>query len=96
LYFHAKANLPPLDNITQCNHWKPLLPQVIQGGFNSDFHPIVIEAAIINARSAYAETRYFPNPGSTQLWQLAEKLLPLIQKELNVLKHQFPAPIVIA
>ena len=34
LYFHAKAHLPNLDNIEQCNNWKPLLPQVIQGGFN--------------------------------------------------------------
>jgi hypothetical protein len=95
LYFHAKAQLPGLSDIALCNNWKPLLPQVIQGGFNSDFHPIAIETAIANAKTAFEETGYFPDPGSTQLWQLGEELLPLIKKELDILKPKFPAPIVI-
>lgn len=96
LYFHAKAQLPKLNNIAQCNSWKPFLPQVIQGGFNSDFHPITIETAIINAKAAYQETGYFPNPGSTQLWQLGEELLPLIKKELDTLRPKYPAPTIIS
>jgi hypothetical protein len=95
LYFHAKAQLPLLPNINQCNNWKPHLPTVIQGGFNPDFHPIAIETATINSKAAYQSTGYFPNPGSTQLWELADELLPLIQKELDQLKHRFPAPVVI-
>lgn len=96
LYFHAKDQLPGIANLSQCNSWKPLLPQIIQGGFNSDFHPIAIETAIVNAGAAYQGTGYFPNPGSTQLCQLGEELLPLIKKELDMLKPKFPAPIVIA
>lgn len=95
LYFHAKAQLPVLEHIDRCNNWKPHLHKVIQGGFNPDFHPIAIETAIINAKAAYQATGYFPESGSTQLWVLGEELLPLIKKELDRLKHRFPAPVVI-
>ncbi len=96
LYFHAKAQLPVLANIGQCNNWKSHLPTVIQGGFNPDFHPIAIETATVNAKASYQATGYFPNPGSTQLWELGEELIPLIKKELDVLKLRFPAPVVIS
>jgi len=43
LYFHAKAGIPPMQNIARCSNWKPYLPTIIQGGFNPDFHPIAIE-----------------------------------------------------
>lgn len=95
LYFHAKAQLPELPNIGQCNNWKPFLPQVIQGGFNPDFHPATIETATVNAKTSYQATGYFPDPGSTQVWQLAEELIPVIQKDLDKLKDRFPAPIII-
>ena len=95
LYFHAKAQLPVLPNIDQCNNWKPYLPTVIQGGFNSSFHPIAIETATINSKASYQATGYFPDPGSTQLWELGEELIPLIKKELEQLKHRLPAPVVI-
>jgi len=95
LYYHAKEQLPALPNITQCNNWKPYLPTVIQGGFNPDFHPIAIETAIVNSKGAYLSNGYFPEPGSTQLWELGEELLPLIKKDLDRLKDKFPVPIVI-
>jgi len=95
LYFHAKAQLPMLYNIDQCKSWKPYLPTLIQGGFNPDIHPIVIEAAVINAKDNYQATGYFPDPGSTQLWVLGEELLQLIKKDLNQLKLKFPAPVVL-
>jgi hypothetical protein len=92
LYFHAKDNLPELKHLNSCNSWKPHLPTVIKGGFNPDFHPIVIETAIINAKACYKANGYLPEPGSTQLWQLGEELIPVIKKELDILKHRFPAP----
>ena len=95
LYFHAKARLPILQDISQCSNWKPHLPTVIQGGFNSDFHPVAIESAISNSKNLYAENGYLPEPGSTQLWRLGEELLVLIKKNLDDLKDKFPAPIVI-
>lgn len=95
LYFHAKSNLPELQNIALCNNWKPLLPIIIQGGFNSDFHPIAIETAITNSKNSYSENGYLPEPGSTQLWRLGEELLSLVRKDLEALKDKFPAPVVI-
>lgn len=95
LYFHAKTELPNLDNFSYCSNWKPFLPTIIQGGFNPDFHPIAIEIAIINARNSYVANGYLPEIGSTQVWQLAEELLPLIKKEINTLNDRFPMPVVI-
>jgi len=91
----VKGQLPVLANITQCNNWKPHLPTVIQGGFNPDFHPIAIETAIVNSKATYNANGYLPEPGSTQLWELGEELLPLIKKGLDELKARFPEPIVI-
>lgn len=92
LYFHAKAQAPSLDNIDQCNNWKPHLPVIIKGGFNTDTHPIAIETAISNSKFLYQSEGYFPSPGSTQLWQLGEELLPLIKKDLDKIKDRFPLP----
>jgi hypothetical protein len=92
LYFHAKPGLPQLSNIALCSNWKSYLPNIIQGGFNSDFHPVSIEAAITNSKSLYVANGYLPEPGSTQLWQLGEELLPLIKKDLDNLKDKFPPP----
>ena len=95
LYFHAKSQLPDIDRIDQCSSWKPYLPKVIKGGFNHDYHPVSIETATRNSKASYQETGYFPDVGSTQLWQLAEELLPLIKIELEKLKNRFPAPEII-
>lgn len=90
LYFHAKSNLPELGDIAQCNNWKPHLPKVIKGGFNSDFHPASIEVAIENAKKAFKCTGYFPDPGCTEVWKLAEELLSVIKKDLDKIKGKFP------
>lgn len=95
LYFHAKAALPDLPTITQCQPWKTHLPIIMQGGFNTDYHPVAIETAIAYAKASYQATGYLPNPGSTDLWKLGEELLPLIKNDLDALKGHFPAPIVV-
>lgn len=90
LYFHARSNLPELADIAQCNHWKPYLPKVIKGGFNSDFHPACIEVAIENAKNGYNCTGYFPDPGCTEVWKLGEELIAVIKKDLDKIKGKFP------
>lgn len=95
LFLHAKAQLPDITKIDKCSYWKSYLPLVIQGGFNSDTHPISIETAIANAKNLYQSTGYFPNPGCTQLWKLGEALLPLIKKDIDLLRHRFQTPVVI-
>jgi hypothetical protein len=90
LYFHAKSTLPELTDITQCNHWKPHLPKVIKGGFNSDFHPAAIETAIGNARKVFKCTGYYPDAGCTEVWKLAEELLSFVKLDLAKFKCKFP------
>lgn len=92
LYYHARSVIPEIDEISVCGTWKPYLPTVIPGGFNTDFHPIAIETAIENARQCYKASGYLPEPGSTQVFQLGEELIPLIKKDLDLLKPRFPAP----
>ncbi|WP_028298603.1 RloB family protein [Olivibacter sitiensis] len=91
LYYHARS-VPPEGDPKSCGKWKPLLPKVIKGGFNPDFHPAAIETAIENAKKNYAEEGDLPITGATQAWFLAEDLLPLIKKDLDMIKDKFPPP----
>lgn len=82
LYYHFKRTLPTMTGITGCRSWKTLIPQINPGGFNCSHHAALIETATINARSNYSVTGYFPDPGSTQVFYLAEAILPLIRNAL--------------
>jgi len=82
LYFHFKTTLPELTGNSGCSSWKSLIPRINPGGFDSKRHPILIETASENARANYSATGYFPNPGSTQVFLLAEEILPLIRNAL--------------
>lgn len=92
LYFHAKVHLPNLPYLHECNNWKPHLPKIIKGGFDTSTHPVAIETAIQNSKTTCTETGYIPEPGSTQLWRLGEALIPLIKDELERLKDIYFAP----
>ncbi|MGX5817178.1 RloB family protein [Chitinophaga lutea] len=95
LYFHVKGQLPEAVELSGCNHWKPLLPRIIQGGFNSKHHPALIDVAVRNAKAAYQHEGYLPRRGCTQLWQLGEDLLPLVRKDQEVLRPKFFAPVLL-
>ena len=36
-------------------------------------------------------TGYFPDPGCSEVWKLAEELLFVIKKGLDRIRHKFPA-----
>jgi hypothetical protein len=91
LFYHVKKEVPKLDFIHECNNWSPLVHSVFQNGFNPQLHPILIDIATQNAKAAYRAKGDTPEPGSTQVWQLAEKLLPLISGEIEELKERYPA-----
>lgn len=93
LYYHAKSTKAILHQADKCKTWKQHVHQVITGGFNPDFHPVAIAEAIKNAKANYEETGYLPLVGSTQVWQLAEQLIPVIAKDLEALKDKFPPPL---
>ena len=53
LYYHQNNELPDSPIPSTCNNWKTLVNQIIVGGFDSRRHPIFIEEATNNAKSAY-------------------------------------------
>lgn len=82
LYFHFTKNIPEMTGLSGCQAWKVIIPQIHPGGFDCTRHPKLIETATLNASLNYKGTGYFPDPGSTQVYELAAKMLPLIKNEL--------------
>ncbi|MBO9571855.1 MAG: RloB domain-containing protein, partial [Chitinophagaceae bacterium] len=88
LYFHINSGIPDF-SLDSCAKWKPYIPSILPGGFNCDKHPAGIELAITNASKHYRADGDTPVTGSTQVWQLAAALLPLIKRDLDRLKWKF-------
>jgi len=82
LYFHFAKNIPVMTKTSGCKAWKAVTNQINPGGFDCSHHPVLIETATFNSINNYKETGYFPNPGSTQVFKLAEKILPLVKNYL--------------
>ena len=83
LFFHISDNIDLVQEKDQCVNWKQVIPTILNGGFNSKKHPSLIAIAISNASSKYSETGYLPNPGSTQVFKLGQKLYPFIEEALK-------------
>ncbi len=87
LYLHFNHQLPEYTEtyFTQCDPWKQLLDQSIEGGggFDSQRHPTLIRDANQNARQNYQYDGHFPLIGSTQLYHLGEKLYELTRDVLD-------------
>ncbi len=80
LYFHREKNLP--DNISKtCSDWKKVVDKIFSGGFNADKHPALIQSAIENAKANYSGKGYEPDPGSTQLHILGQKIYALTKSK---------------
>jgi hypothetical protein len=81
LYFHGNKKLPD-DSSKSCTGWKQLVNQAFDGGFDSNKHPALIRSAIENAKTNYSETGYRPEPGSTQLYILGQKIYERTKNKL--------------
>ncbi len=84
LYFHFTKNIPEMTGHSGCREWKEIIPRINPGGFDCSRHPALMQTAIINARTNFSATGYFPDAGSTQVYELALKILPLIKNELGL------------
>lgn len=82
LYYHFNDNAPQIE-LSNCGNWKQALPSIHPGGFDSQRHPSLISYAILRAKKNYTENGYLPSAGCTQVFRLAEKMMPLIQKYLT-------------
>jgi len=84
LYYHFRSNFPEFEGIEISKKWKSYLNDDVQkGGFKSQKHPILIQTAIENAKANYTEKDNFPEIGTTQVFQLAERFYPYIKDEIE-------------
>lgn len=87
LYYHIHADKPEFDCSDKCIKWKGLVNSSIDGGFDSRRHPIFIEKATKNAKYNYSKSDIL-NTGSTEVFQLADSIIPLLKSKLSrVLKE---------
>jgi hypothetical protein len=80
LYFHFNKVAPAFIGHEASSNWKKNLNEIIKGGFDYRKHPIFIKEAIDNATKNY---EIISKPSSTEVYLLANKLLPLIENEIN-------------
>jgi hypothetical protein len=82
LYFHFYEMKPTFNHQDVSKNWKQFLHQAI-GGFNNAKHPVYIETAILNAKNNFSSNGEIPDLATTELFLLAEKILPLVKWELD-------------
>ncbi len=88
LYYHAHSEKPNFDNSEKCTEWKQLVNNSIRGGFDSRRHPIYIEKASSNAKNNFQLEDEKLNIGSTDIYYLANSIIPLVSTKLmKVLKQ---------
>jgi hypothetical protein len=81
LYYHFEKIKP--QGIVE--NWKVFLNEVIKGGFNSNKHPMYIETAIHNSERNFSLINNQPDLASTELFQLAKKVLSLVKTDIDIL-----------
>ena len=88
LYYHFYEKKPNADEVAQYNTFKEYVGKQITGGFDYEKDPVQIEKAIINSKANTSRdakgnlTLY-----STEVYQLADKIVALSHKDLNTLKR---------
>lgn len=83
LYYHLEKTNPILDEKEKCKKWKGLVNSSIQGGFQSNRHPIYIEDATINAENNFKIEDQNISLGCTEVFNLSKSILPLIKSKIN-------------
>ena len=88
LYYHAHSERPIFDNSEKCVNWKQHVNNSIKGGFDSRRHPILIETASINAEKCFQLEEDKLNIGSTNVYDLANLIIPLVSSKLRKVLKQ--------
>lgn len=78
LYYHFKNGYPESDL-----KWKNVINDIINGGFDCTKHPCLIRIAHKNCKENYKAEGYLPLQGSSQVYLLAEEIIPLVCNELD-------------
>lgn len=83
LYYHTNQEKPNFEKSEICSEWKQLVNENISGGFDSRRHPIFIEKATLNASNNFELIENTPNLGSTEVYNIANSIIPLIKTKLD-------------
>ena len=82
LYYHINA-VKPVELSNRGDHWKQLVDSTIPGGFDSRKHPLLIETACENAKNNFLLKENMPDLGCTEVYNLANSILPLVGDKLR-------------
>lgn len=88
LYYHLHSKKPTFNNSEKCSEWKQLVSDSIKGGFDSRRHPIYIETASVNAEKNFRLVNNMPDLGSTNVYKLANTIVPLVSSKLKKVLNQ--------
>jgi len=81
LYYHFVKDKPK----ELIANWKLFLNEKKHGGFNSSKHPVFVQTAIENSRSIFSSKNDQPDIATTEVFILAQKILPLIKSDIDAL-----------
>lgn len=94
LYYHLHSEKPDFANSEICAEWKQLVNTSINGGFDSRRHPIFIVTASKNATKNFIVIDGKPDIGCTEVFFLANTIIPLVgsklEKVLKEIQQQSP------
>jgi hypothetical protein len=83
LHYHIIETIPPELNTPR--RLKANLPNLVIGGYNRDNFAKLIPTATINASNADPHPdHYYPDPGISKVYTLAEKLLSFLGNNWNI------------
>lgn len=83
LYYHSYSTMPNLIEPEKCSNWKQHVNDSFKGGFDSRKYPIYIETASINAKNNLISVDNKPDIGSTEVYILADSIIPLLKDKLK-------------
>lgn len=89
LFYHFFKK-KPIEIWDKAKLWKRMLDEKIPGGFDSRKHPLLVERASKNAEMNFQLIENTPALGSTEVFNLANTILPLVKEKLRreIIKNQ--------
>ncbi len=88
LYYHQNNKLPNPPIPDTCSNWKTLVNQLIVGGFDSRKHPIFIEEATTNAKSAHEKNNNILDSGYTEVYHLGTSIMTILAEKIRLIKSK--------
>lgn len=88
LYYHQNNELPSNQIPDTCNNWKTLVNKLIAGGFDSRKHPIFIEEATNNSKSAHEKNNNILDSGQTEVYNLGISIMSILEEKIRLIKSK--------